>query len=205
MSLRLIWTNTAFLDEATYLFAGHVEITSFLPWRGVMTARRWRSSPVRDRSQPRDPVACQRGPPPPADRIPDPDRPVLTDRGQPAATRRHHHRRRPAMTFQRRLLQPAERMPDPDRVILACGSQPSAVRRHGQHRHHASWPFKVASRPPLTGSQTRAVPSSPPPVASQLPSGATASTRAAPTGPLWPSRVARCSQAAVPKIHTVPL
>jgi putative flippase GtrA len=26
MSLRLIWSNTAFLDEATYLFAGHVQI-----------------------------------------------------------------------------------------------------------------------------------------------------------------------------------
>ena len=26
MSLRLIWTNTAFIDEATYLFAGHVEL-----------------------------------------------------------------------------------------------------------------------------------------------------------------------------------
>jgi putative flippase GtrA len=30
MSLRLIWTNTAFLDEATYLFAGHVEIAHWL-------------------------------------------------------------------------------------------------------------------------------------------------------------------------------
>lgn len=29
-SLRLIWTNTAFLDEATYLFAGHVEIAHWL-------------------------------------------------------------------------------------------------------------------------------------------------------------------------------
>jgi len=26
LSLRLIWTNTAFIDEATYLFAGHVEL-----------------------------------------------------------------------------------------------------------------------------------------------------------------------------------
>lgn len=30
MSLRLLWTNTAFLDEATYLFAGHVEIAHWL-------------------------------------------------------------------------------------------------------------------------------------------------------------------------------
>jgi putative flippase GtrA len=30
MSLRLMWTNTAFLDEATYLFAGHVEIAHWL-------------------------------------------------------------------------------------------------------------------------------------------------------------------------------
>jgi hypothetical protein len=30
MSLRLIWMNTAFLDEATYLFAGHVEIAHWL-------------------------------------------------------------------------------------------------------------------------------------------------------------------------------
>jgi hypothetical protein len=30
LSLRLIWTNTAFLDEATYLFVGHVELAH---WR----------------------------------------------------------------------------------------------------------------------------------------------------------------------------
>jgi hypothetical protein len=30
LSLRLIWTNTAFLDEATYLFAGHVELAHWL-------------------------------------------------------------------------------------------------------------------------------------------------------------------------------
>lgn len=30
MSLRLMWTNTAFLDEATYLFAGHVELMHWL-------------------------------------------------------------------------------------------------------------------------------------------------------------------------------
>jgi putative flippase GtrA len=30
LSLRLIWTNTTFLDEATYLFAGHVEIAHWL-------------------------------------------------------------------------------------------------------------------------------------------------------------------------------
>ena len=30
LSLRLIWTNTAFLDEATYLFGGHVEIEHWL-------------------------------------------------------------------------------------------------------------------------------------------------------------------------------
>jgi Dolichyl-phosphate-mannose-protein mannosyltransferase len=30
MSLRLIWTNTAFLDEATYLYAGHVELAHWL-------------------------------------------------------------------------------------------------------------------------------------------------------------------------------
>lgn len=30
MSLRLIWANTAFLDEATYLFAGHVELVQWL-------------------------------------------------------------------------------------------------------------------------------------------------------------------------------
>jgi hypothetical protein len=30
MSLRLIWTNTAFLDEATYLFAGHVVLAHWL-------------------------------------------------------------------------------------------------------------------------------------------------------------------------------
>lgn len=30
MSLRLIWTNTAFLDEATYLLAGHVEIAHWV-------------------------------------------------------------------------------------------------------------------------------------------------------------------------------
>jgi len=30
MSLRLIWTNTAFLDEATYLYAGHVELGHWL-------------------------------------------------------------------------------------------------------------------------------------------------------------------------------
>jgi hypothetical protein len=30
LSLRLIWSNTAFLDEATYLFAGHVELMHWL-------------------------------------------------------------------------------------------------------------------------------------------------------------------------------
>lgn len=30
MSLRLIWANTAFLDEATYLYAGHVELAHWL-------------------------------------------------------------------------------------------------------------------------------------------------------------------------------
>ena len=30
LSLRLIWTNTAFLDEATYLYAGHVELAHWL-------------------------------------------------------------------------------------------------------------------------------------------------------------------------------
>jgi putative flippase GtrA len=30
MSLRLIWSNTAFLDEATYLFAGHVQLAHWL-------------------------------------------------------------------------------------------------------------------------------------------------------------------------------
>ena len=30
LSLRLIWTNTAFLDEAIYLFAGHVEVAHWL-------------------------------------------------------------------------------------------------------------------------------------------------------------------------------
>ena len=30
LSLRLVWSNTAFLDEATYLFAGHVELTHWL-------------------------------------------------------------------------------------------------------------------------------------------------------------------------------
>ncbi len=30
MSLRLIWTNTAFLDEATYLYSGHVELAHWL-------------------------------------------------------------------------------------------------------------------------------------------------------------------------------
>ena len=30
LSLRLVWTNTAFLDEATYLFAGHAELAYWL-------------------------------------------------------------------------------------------------------------------------------------------------------------------------------
>jgi MFS family permease len=30
LSLRLVWSNTAFLDEATYLFGGHVEIAHWL-------------------------------------------------------------------------------------------------------------------------------------------------------------------------------
>jgi hypothetical protein len=30
LSLRLVWTNTAFLDEATYLYAGHVELARLL-------------------------------------------------------------------------------------------------------------------------------------------------------------------------------
>jgi dolichyl-phosphate-mannose-protein mannosyltransferase len=30
LSLRLVWSNTAFLDEATYLYAGHVEIAHLL-------------------------------------------------------------------------------------------------------------------------------------------------------------------------------
>ena len=30
LSLRLVWTNTAFLDEATYLYAGHVELAHLL-------------------------------------------------------------------------------------------------------------------------------------------------------------------------------
>jgi Dolichyl-phosphate-mannose-protein mannosyltransferase len=30
LSLRLVWSNTAFLDEATYLFAGHVELMHWL-------------------------------------------------------------------------------------------------------------------------------------------------------------------------------
>jgi hypothetical protein len=30
LSLRLVWSNTAFLDEATYLYAGHVELAHWL-------------------------------------------------------------------------------------------------------------------------------------------------------------------------------
>ena len=30
LSLRLVWANTAFLDEATYLFAGHAELAHWL-------------------------------------------------------------------------------------------------------------------------------------------------------------------------------
>ena len=30
LSLRLVWSNTAFLDEATYLYAGHVELMHWL-------------------------------------------------------------------------------------------------------------------------------------------------------------------------------
>lgn len=37
MSLRLMWTNTAFLDEATYLFAGHVELMHWLHGSAVPT------------------------------------------------------------------------------------------------------------------------------------------------------------------------
>lgn len=35
LSLRLIWSNTAFLDEATYLFVGHVELAHFLAGSSV--------------------------------------------------------------------------------------------------------------------------------------------------------------------------
>jgi len=35
LSLRLIWSNTAFLDEATYLFVGHVELAHFLSGSSV--------------------------------------------------------------------------------------------------------------------------------------------------------------------------
>ena len=43
MSLRLLWTNTAFLDEATYLFAGHVEIAHWLHGSSRLSALRVRA------------------------------------------------------------------------------------------------------------------------------------------------------------------
>ena len=35
LSLRLVWSNTAFLDEATYLYAGHVELAHLLTGTSV--------------------------------------------------------------------------------------------------------------------------------------------------------------------------
>ena len=46
LSLRLIWTNTAFIDEATYLFAGHVELAHWLRAAGPQYATYFSGAPV---------------------------------------------------------------------------------------------------------------------------------------------------------------
>ena len=43
LSLRLVWTNTAYIDEATYLWAGHLEITHWLHGTPVPPFQTWLS------------------------------------------------------------------------------------------------------------------------------------------------------------------
>lgn len=43
LSLRLVWSNTAYIDEATYLWAGHLEITHWLHGASVPPFQTWLS------------------------------------------------------------------------------------------------------------------------------------------------------------------
>ncbi len=43
LSLRLVWTNTAYIDEATYLWAGHLEIAHWLHGAPVPPFQTWLS------------------------------------------------------------------------------------------------------------------------------------------------------------------
>ena len=41
LSLRLVWSNTAYIDEATYLWAGHLEIAHWLHGAPVPLFQTW--------------------------------------------------------------------------------------------------------------------------------------------------------------------
>jgi hypothetical protein len=105
------------------------------------------------------------------DRIPDPDRVVVAGGGQPAAVRGDRHRLHAVGVAPEGAASGAGvRIPDPNRAVVAGGGQPAAVRGD-RHRLHAAGVAGEGVRwVPVTGSQIRTVPSSPP-VASQLPSG----------------------------------
>ncbi len=103
----------------------------------------------------------QDGPLLPGGRIPDPHRPVLAAGGQPAAIRRHRHRRHPAGVAGQGGPLPA-RWPHPR-------SAPSRPRRRRPASCHPApppppstapvWPVRAARSRPVAASQIRTVPS----------------------------------------------
>ena len=135
------------------------------------------------------------------DRVPDPHRAVVAGGGQPAAVRGDRHRPHPAgVAGEGVALGAGGRVPDPHRAVVAGGGQPAAVRGDRHRLHAAGVAGEGVAWVPVTGSQIRTVPSSLA-VASQVPSGATAT---APTLPVWPVRVWRWVPVSGSQIRTVP-